>query len=273
MLPPVLPPQTFATVLLLADDDSSSAEYACARFNIADQIAICDHLISADSDCFLLITTDQAHPGITLALNCNDTGNDVPGIRFSVNSGLDDNLAFLSCLRRVIHRAVTPFAPYDLSAIVHALMETLFRRLAAPAWIFASANGVIFVINASIDALVAALRSAAFLRFMLPFEHRVLSSDDFEAYVDGIAGMKLPQLPRSRSMQRLVGMTWPTCIRENTQLALAQFVVPMSTEFREAEFLARVLARVDLESPSETVDGCLSHTVASFPVLHTVSFS
>jgi hypothetical protein len=150
-------------------------------------------------------------------------------------------------------------------------MDTLFRRLAAPSWLLASANGVISLINSALDSLVTALRSPVFLRFIVPFEHHILSPDDFAAFVDGIAGMKLPQLPRARSMQRLVGMTWPACIRENTQMTIAQFLVPMSTEFREAEFLAAVIGRVDVDSPCETVDGrFFPRTLA---VVHPVSFS
>jgi hypothetical protein len=82
MLPLELPPQAFATVRLIASDNSLSAEYARQRFDITDQIALCDHFVSADSKFYLLITLDESHPGAKFALNCNATGEEVGAFDF-----------------------------------------------------------------------------------------------------------------------------------------------------------------------------------------------
>jgi hypothetical protein len=264
MLPLELPSQAFATILLLANDDSSSAEYAKQRFNIINEIALCDHFISTDSDFYLLITIDETHPGIVFALNCNDTGNDVPGIRFAIHSGFDDNLAFASCLRKVIHRSIISFEPFNISQIVHSFVNNVFDKIRSPAWHLASGNGVISIINAAIEVFVGVLKSSKFIRFLVPFEHNILSFQDYKAYINGLEGLQLPFLPVSKSKQRLVGMTWASCIKQNTSLNIEQFIAPMSTEFHENEFLEQVIAEIDLNQPSETVSGYYLPTESSF---------
>jgi hypothetical protein len=258
ILPLELPPHAFATILLLASDGSTAAEYARRRFAIARQTALCDHFVSPSGELYLLITTDQLHPSAAVALNCNEFKGNVPGVRFAVNSGLDDDIAFAACLRKAIRQAVSPFAPFNISALVHSLLTGLFEKLMAPTWCLASGNAVISVINAAIEALVGALRSPRFLRFLVPFEHELVSFEDFTEYLNVISRLRLPLLPGSSSHQRLVGMTWVDCVRQNTSIDLAHFVVPVGTDFDETAFVGNILLDVDLHGPSETVPGFIA---------------
>jgi hypothetical protein len=144
---------------------------------------------------------DELHSGAEFAVNCNATGAEVAGIRFSVHSGFNDILAFAPCLCEVIRLALSSFPPFNLSAIVYSLVDSVFEKIERTEWYL---------------ALVAASRSAQFVRFLLPFEHRLLELEDYREYVDRIGRLQLPLLTVSRSRQRLVGMTWVSCVKQNT---------------------------------------------------------
>jgi hypothetical protein len=155
----------------------------------------------------------------------------------------------------VIRFALSSFAPFNLSAIVYSLVNSVFDKIEKTEWYL---------------ALVAASRSAQFVRFLLPFEHRLLELEDYREYVDRIGRLELPLLTVSRSRQRLVGMTCVSCVKQNTVLNLEQFIVPLKTEFEESEFLEQVIGPIDLERPSETFSAVFSPAIPGLSVARPI---
>jgi hypothetical protein len=50
-----------------------------------------------------------------------------------------------------------------------------------------------------------------------------------------------------------MGSTWPKVIREQTEVAIDPFIVPMATAFDQEAFIAAVIRRLRVDAPAEEV--------------------
>ena len=66
MIPDNIPPISYSTVLLVADDESSSSNFALNYFDfINSDTAICGKFTNQKSNCYILVTRNREHPSIS----------------------------------------------------------------------------------------------------------------------------------------------------------------------------------------------------------------
>lgn len=255
MIPPNALMPSSATVLVIADDDSESAQFARRRFTSTDTTLFRRTFRKRGSDIHVLITCDKNLPGISAVLNCNETfqATTQNTIQFDIHSGYSEVLSFNDRLRRTVQASIRAIVPIDLGKLLGTCLSHTYDILSTSAWRWATANSVIIALNGVITCFGEKLEDATFRRFLVPFQHGLLDSDDFDRFVGSIKGLHLQMLPEIESAQPLEGTTWPYFIRNHATLELTRFIVPVTSDFSSREFISAVIADSSIESPRQCV--------------------
>lgn len=273
MIPYKVPRMSYACIILVADDGSTSSNFALDRFitrsgNENNSVILRQKLTNSSETCYILITKDQNQLGATSILDCNDTKDFEikENYRFNSNSkgnisitkfnavyGFSPALSFSTCLRTAIEKGITEIKPFNLSDLVQNTFSSFLRSISYTSWQFATANSVFKVLNMGLISISNLLIDDSFTRFILPFEYNELDFNELKKYSDKIKSMQFKLIDNSLSKRQINGSNWPSYIKERINTVFPPFIIPLSAKFNQNDFISSVMNELPLQEPSESI--------------------
>ena len=249
MIPDNIPPISYSTVLLVADDESSSSNFALNYFDfINSDTAICGKFTNQKSNCYILVTRNREHPSISSILNCQEINpleySEIPVILFNELSGYSTQSAFSSCLRKSILAGITEIKPYDISDFIYRVLSGIGEIIQTSSWRNSTANSIISLYNICFEVLSDFFLSKEFISLLLPFEHNLLTYDMLYSYCQSLLSMKINLLNYIQSNHVLSGTNWPRYILSNIKFDIQKFIVPICKSFDPQTYFEFIIYKI-----------------------------
>lgn len=269
MIPYRIPRMSYACILLVADDESSSSTFARNRFFPKNQdgsnsnlTVLCEKFRSSSETCYILITRNIDHVGATSIFYCNEfddpesnenLNQNVPIIKFEAGIGFSPVLTFNSCLRKTIEMGITEINPFNLSDLVQTIFSGFLKSISYTSWQLASANAIFKILNSGLICISDHLVDNSFIKFILPFEHNEFSFDELNKYASKIKSLKFNLIDNISSRRSISGSNWSTYIKNRIDISFPPFIVPLSVKFDQNTFISDIMSELPFDEPSETI--------------------
>ena len=277
MIPVGIPRLCFANVVIIASDGSDSADFVNNLVRLDDVFGSTgtfqETIKVSGSELFLNIAKVPT-ASTTAVLHCNDTEQpaygDVPCNQFSSkDSALQPFLCFNELLRETIRASIVELCTIDLTEdILWRTLTKMFDHISTDYWYKASGNATFSIVNDFLEGIANAIESNSFVLYLPPFEHELVSITDIYEFADAIRKLQLRKLDNATSKQPQP-TTWPIRVRENLEIEIPPFIVPVRREFDPEKFSDAIVAKyeTELEVPSEVVESWREANRPSFEKL------
>ncbi|KAH0785642.1 germinal-center associated nuclear protein [Histomonas meleagridis] len=257
MLPMNLPRLCYSSLYILSNDDSFSSEIANSQLQITnenDPETVFVGKFTLDNSVVYISILRKPVNNITCVLNCEDTNSTACDYVFRAEECSSYSLGFDSIFRRAFVASLREFYSCDILQIVKNVFAKSFRLLESSDWINSSANAVISFINKVINLIIDNFKSDEFIQKILPFSLRLIQKSEFLRYVNELYKLQIPLIDVENSVTPIEGSSWPLYIRDNIEIKLQSFLLPIDKGFDIEMFADKIIKFVENEAPSEYVN-------------------
>ena len=212
ILPRELPERCFATIGINAGGDSESANFAIKRMRTDDPIIYCDEIHTRNSILYLLILRNDLlfhESPLGALIDCEEKNslesfsNETKVFKFTYNSSASPYFNFDSILRSAIKAAVREITPYDITELFISGAASYLSS---------------YQFSAYKKAFCDLITSSYFHKYLVPFDHKLISYNDLRSFVSAIQ----------------------TADRNLDNFGIRQFLVPLDKSFSAEDFYSKI---------------------------------